>query len=84
MEKIAFSDPNISNRLIFDVVDHSFGTDSPTVIIGLSVAIGLVTFMLLAGIVGFVILRSKVVNRRHRLSDTQELTLQGPMIEVVS
>lgn len=47
-------------------------------------AIGLLTFMLIAGIIGFIILKSRVVNRRQRLSDNQELTLQGPMIEVVS
>ena len=58
--------------------------DSPGVIIGLSIAIGLLTFMLITGIIGFIILKSRVVNRRQRLSDNQELTLQGPMIEVVS
>lgn len=47
-------------------------------------AIGLLTFMLITGIIGFIILKSRVVNRRQRLSENQELTLQGPMIEVVS
>ncbi|XP_072402058.1 putative inactive tyrosine-protein kinase Wsck [Diabrotica undecimpunctata] len=67
---------------ILNVSDDQIGGDSPAVIIGLSVAIGLLTFMLIAGIIGFIILKSRVVNRRHRLSDNQELTLQGPMIEV--
>ena len=58
--------------------------DSPAVIIGLSIAIGLLSFMLIAGIIGFILLKSRVTNRRHRLSENQELTLQGPMIEVAS
>ncbi|XP_018574764.1 LOW QUALITY PROTEIN: putative tyrosine-protein kinase Wsck [Anoplophora glabripennis] len=43
---------------------------------------GLLSFMLIAGIIVFIILKSRVINRRQRLSDNQELTLQGPMIEV--
>lgn len=69
---------------MFPFSDEPSSGDPPAVIIGLSVAIGLLTFMLIAGIIGFIILKSRVVNRRQRLSENQELTLQGPMIEVVS
>ncbi|XP_030756309.1 putative tyrosine-protein kinase Wsck [Sitophilus oryzae] len=67
---------------ILNVYDGNSQGDSPGVIIGLSVAIGFLTFMFITGIIGFLILKSKIVNRRQRLSDNQELTLQGPMIEV--
>lgn len=84
-EKVRYSDPNVtSKRILFPFSDEQSSGDPPAVIIGLSVAIGLLTFMLIAGIIGFIILKSRVVNRRQRLSDNQELTLQGPMIEVVS
>jgi hypothetical protein len=81
--KTAFSDVDNSVK---DISDEQFEDDgdSPAVIIGLSIAIGLLSFMLVAGIIGFIILKSRVTNRRHRLSENQELTLQGPMIEVVS
>lgn len=58
--------------------------DTPGVIIGLSVAIGLLSFLLVAGIIGFFILTRRLSNRRRRLTDNQELTMQGPIIEVVS
>lgn len=80
-----YSDPNVtSKRILFPFTDEQTTGDPPAVIIGLSVAIGLLTFMLITGIIGFIILKSRVVTRRQRLSDNQELTLQGPMIEVVS
>ncbi|XP_028141687.1 putative inactive tyrosine-protein kinase Wsck [Diabrotica virgifera virgifera] len=84
VEKVVYSNGvgTGSGVSILNVPDDQIGSDSPAVIIGLSVAIGLLTFMLIAGIIGFIILKSRVVNRRHRLSDNQELTLQGPMIEV--
>ncbi|XP_057651345.1 putative inactive tyrosine-protein kinase Wsck [Diorhabda carinulata] len=84
VEKVVYSSGAVtgSGVSILNVSDDQIVGDSRTVIIGLSVAIGLLTFMLIAGIIGFIILKSRVVNRRHRLSDNQELTLQGPMIEV--
>ncbi|CAH1103081.1 unnamed protein product [Psylliodes chrysocephalus] len=84
IEKIKYSNGAVTGGgvSILNVSDDQVGGDSPAVIIGLSIAIGLLTFMLIAGIIGFIILKSRVVNRRHRLSDNQELTLQGPMIEV--
>lgn len=57
--------------------------DSSAVVTGLSVAIVLLTIMLITGIIGFIILKHRVTISRQRLSDNQELTLQGPMIEVV-
>ncbi|KAG5893633.1 hypothetical protein JTB14_015072 [Gonioctena quinquepunctata] len=83
-EKVAYSDASLSKNgvSLFNFDFEQDSGDSPAVIIGLSVAIGLLTFMLITGIIGFIILKSRVVNRRHRLSDNQELTLQGPMIEV--
>lgn len=82
--KTAFSDVDNSVKDISDEQFEEDEGDSPAVIIGLSIAIGLLSFMLVAGIIGFIILKSRVTNRRHRLSENQELTLQGPMIEVVS
>lgn len=58
--------------------------DSPALIIGLSIAIALLSFMFIAGIIGFIILKSRVTHRRQALSDNLEFTIQGPMIEVVS
>ncbi|XP_044256641.1 putative tyrosine-protein kinase Wsck [Tribolium madens] len=78
--KRAFSSLKHSIKAREEVIEVS--GDSPAVIIGLSVAIGLLSFMFIAGIIGFIILKSRVTNRRHRLSENQELTLQGPMIEV--
>lgn len=66
---------------ILNVYEES-NSDTPGVIIGLSVAIGLLTLMLIIGIIGFIILKRRVVSRQQRLSENQELTLQGPMIEV--
>lgn len=84
-EKVKYSDPNVtSKRILFPFSEEQASGDPPAVIIGLSVAIGLLTFMFIAGIIGFIILKSRVISRRQRLSDNQELTLQGPMIEVVS
>lgn len=84
--KIAYSDASGSHNgvLILNVNPDDLDGESPAVIIGLSIAIGLLSFMLIAGIIVFIILKSRVINRRQRLSDNQELTLQGPMIEVVS
>nr|XP_023019211.1 putative tyrosine-protein kinase Wsck [Leptinotarsa decemlineata] len=83
-EKIVYSDASVTGNGV-SILNVNFDQDegdSPAVIIGLSVAIGVLTFMLIAGIIGFIFLKSRIVNRRHRLSDNQELTLQGPMIEV--
>ncbi|KAJ8945598.1 hypothetical protein NQ314_009123 [Rhamnusium bicolor] len=85
--KVAYSDASVTHNgvLILNVNDADvpeINGDSPVVIIGLSIAIGLLSFMFIAGIVLFIILKSRVINRRQRLSDNQELTLQGPMIEV--
>lgn len=84
--KIAYSNASGAHDgvLILNVNPEDLDGDSPAVIIGLSIAIGLLSFMLIAGIIVFIILKSRVINRRQRLSDNQELTLQGPMIEVVS
>lgn len=80
--KAAYSEPNASNDIIlFDVGDVD-APDSSPVVIALSVAIALLSCALLAGLVGFLLLRKRVVNRRQRLTDNQELTMQGPMIEV--
>ncbi|KAJ8951926.1 hypothetical protein NQ318_013592 [Aromia moschata] len=83
IRKIAYSDAGVTGNdvIILGVNEEELG-DSPAVIIGLSIAIGLLSFMLIAGIIVFIILKSRVVSRRQRLSDNQELTLQGPMIEV--
>lgn len=70
-------------QLLNVVIDKDDG-DNSSVIIGLSVAIALATCALIGGIVGFLILMAKIANRQLRASDNQELTLRGPMIEVVS
>ncbi|KAF2878975.1 hypothetical protein ILUMI_27185 [Ignelater luminosus] len=56
--------------------------ETPGLIIGLSVAIGLLSCLLIAGIIGFFILTRRVSNHRRRLTDNQELTMQGPIIEI--
>ncbi|KAF5294819.1 hypothetical protein FQA39_LY00303 [Lamprigera yunnana] len=56
--------------------------ETPAIIIGLSIAIGLLSFLLIIGIIGFFLLTKRVSNRRRRLTDNQELTMQGPIIEV--
>lgn len=52
-------------------------------VIGLSVAIGVFGFILLLSVVAYCMLR-RHLGRRRLNSDHQELSLQGPMIEVVS
>ncbi|KAK4871871.1 hypothetical protein RN001_015995 [Aquatica leii] len=56
--------------------------ETPAIIIGLSIAIGLLSFLLVVGIIGFFFLTRRISNRRRRLTDNQELTMQGPIIEV--
>lgn len=56
--------------------------ESSALIIGLSVAIGLLSFLLIVGIIGFFLLTRRISNRRRRLTDVQELSIQGPIIEV--
>lgn len=56
--------------------------ESPALIIGLSIAIGLLSFLLIVGIIGFFLLTRQISNRRRRLTDVQELSIQGPIIEV--
>lgn len=79
--KISYSEPNASNVILLNVkADES--PDSSPVVIALSVAIAVLSCALLAGLVGFLYLRKHVSNRRQRLTDNQELTMQGPMIEI--
>lgn len=52
-------------------------------VIGLSVAIGVFGFLLLLSVVVYFLLR-RHLGRRRQNSDHQELSLQGPMIEIVS
>lgn len=52
-------------------------------VIGLSVAIGVFGFLLLLSVVTYFML-PRHLSRRRQHSDHQELSLQGPMIEVVS
>ncbi|KAJ8983439.1 hypothetical protein NQ317_013201 [Molorchus minor] len=79
-------DPDTNYDIILALVSQYNGITkiaySDPSVTGLSIAIGLLSFMLIAGIIVFIILKSKVVTRRQRLSDNQELTLQGPVIEV--
>ncbi|KAF5272849.1 hypothetical protein FQR65_LT00445 [Abscondita terminalis] len=56
--------------------------ETPAIIIGLSIAIGLFSFVLVICIVGFFVLIQRASNRRRRLPDNQELTMQGPIVEV--
>ncbi|CAH0562539.1 unnamed protein product [Brassicogethes aeneus] len=77
--KICYSVP-FSDTLVFKFSDEE-GENSALIVV-LSVAIGLLSCVLVASVIGFIILRNRVTNRRQRLSDNQELTLQGPMIEV--
>nr|CAD7397889.1 unnamed protein product [Timema poppensis] len=54
-------------------------------VVGLSVAIGVLGLLLLLCVAAYFVLRRRLKRRRRRLpSDHQELSLQGPMIEVDS
>lgn len=82
-EKILYSErnDNIHNMIVY-VGDRD---ESTGLILALSIAIAIVSVLLLLGIILFVILRKRVNSRfRHRLQDAQELTMQGPMIDIVS
>lgn len=59
------------------------GPGGSGLVIGLSVAIGVFGFLLLLSVVTYFML-PKHLSRRRQNSDHQELSLQGPMIEVVS
>lgn len=64
---------------------HDVTNDSPALVIALSVGIGLISCLLIMGIAGFFVLRNKIKNRhRRRLNNVQELTIQGPMIDVAN
>ncbi|KAF4524769.1 hypothetical protein B566_EDAN012391 [Ephemera danica] len=68
--------------IIFDVGPPASENASSTLVVGLSVAIGVFGFLLVLSIVAFFMLRHRVHQRRRRLPDHQELSLQGPMVEV--
>ncbi|XP_066997163.2 putative inactive tyrosine-protein kinase Wsck isoform X2 [Anabrus simplex] len=79
--KVAYS--KIEDVLVLDVGPPSdvVTPSSTTLVVGLSVAIGVFGFLLLLSIaVYFVLLRH--LGRRQRIPDHQELSLEGPMIEV--
>lgn len=80
--KTVYSEPNASNDVILINIGEEDAPDSSPIVIALSVAIAVLSCALLAGLVGFLFLRKRVVNHRQRLTDNQELTMQGPMIEV--
>lgn len=51
----------------------------------LYISIIVIILLIIAVIIGFIILKRKIsVKNRQRLSDNQELTLQGPMIDMVT
>jgi hypothetical protein len=54
-----------------------------TLVLGLSIAIGFFGVLLLISIVVYFMMRRAVHQRRLRLPDNQELSLQGPILEVV-
>lgn len=65
-------------------MDSETHENGSMVVIVLAIGIAFLTCVLIFGIVSFYILTQRVSNRRRRLTDNQELTLHGPMIEVVS
>lgn len=76
---VVYSDNSELKKFKFDQDE-----DTPTLVIGLSVAIGLLSLLLIGTLVGFLLLRNKILHRnRQRLNDNQELTFQGPMISLV-
>lgn len=83
--KVAYSDSVGSQQGVIVInVTESPILESPAVIITLSVAIALLSCVLIAGLAGFYILKRRINRNRQRLTNNQELTLQGPMIEIVS
>lgn len=75
--KFAYSDLNAAHNgvIVLNVTDDPI-TDSPIIVITLSIAIALLSCVLLVGLIGFLILRHRVNSYRQRLTDNQELTLQ--------
>ncbi|RZC35618.1 tyrosine-protein kinase Wsck, partial [Asbolus verrucosus] len=63
--KRAFSNSDNSINSLKEIIDEDseeMDGDSPAVVIGLSIAIGLLSFMLVAGVIGFIILKSRENN----------------------
>ncbi|PSN55853.1 hypothetical protein C0J52_02736 [Blattella germanica] len=69
--------------LVLNVGDNmqDSGEGSSGMVIGLSVAIGICGFLLLMSVVTYCMLR-RHFGQRRRNADHQELSLQGPMVEV--
>ncbi|XP_049953993.1 putative inactive tyrosine-protein kinase Wsck [Schistocerca serialis cubense] len=70
--------------LILNVEGSVAGDDSPSgLVMALSVAIGVFGFLLILSTAAYFVLRQRL-GRRRRAPDHQELSLQGPIIEVES
>lgn len=75
--------PDISSR--HSTIVNGPKTEESGLVMGLAVAVGFATVLLIVGIIILVLVRRRFhQNRRQRLSDNQELCVQGPMIQVVS
>lgn len=85
MVKYAFSNNSQLISTPFMMFDHNYSHGPTTLEVILYVAITIMIILIIAVIVGFIILKRKIsIRNRQRLSDNQELTLQGPMIDMVS
>ncbi|KAJ9584978.1 hypothetical protein L9F63_020683, partial [Diploptera punctata] len=83
--KVRYADVNHEEHgvLVLNVGDNMQDVDegSSGLVIGLSVAIGICGFLLLLSVIAYCMLR-RHLGRRRRSLDHQELSLQGPMVEV--
>lgn len=69
--------------IIHDKLSNSNGPSALDIILYISIVV--IVVMIIAVLIGFVLLRRKIsIKNRQRLSDNQELTLQGPMIDMVT
>ncbi|XP_065333783.1 putative inactive tyrosine-protein kinase Wsck isoform X1 [Cloeon dipterum] len=68
--------------IVLDVGPVTRDTSPSTMVIVLSFAIAFFSVLLVLSIVVYVVMRHKVHQRRLRLPDNQELSIQGPILEV--
>ncbi|XP_017785522.1 PREDICTED: putative tyrosine-protein kinase Wsck [Nicrophorus vespilloides] len=83
IEKRIFSESNIGSDVTILEMENEGQSESPIIITFLWIAIILITLLLIAGL-GLIFLLRKRLHRRNRqrLNDNQELTLQGPIIDL--
>lgn len=80
--KMVFSNYSSTNS---DVVVLQLPNQETSSFVTISFYIGItvLSVALIAVVVGFVCFRNRVMHNRQQLNDNQELTMQGPMVDMV-